>query len=182
MKTVKQIIITLLMAATPLLASAQVIEKAAQRLELAKVETEEGSISTSEIEVFKMNDNGTYWLSVGGLGIGTDLIQLQFDPVYELFIPLGNNLDEALNTMKELQAYYKNPRRSAMEIQGCLAALYPNDNMETVTVTSRRYLTTKLLSFSVNRDNLVRATYISKADFGSLVLSLKLYKKIHPKE
>ena len=93
MKTVKQIIITLLMAATPLLASAQVIEKAAQRLELAKVETEEGSISTSEIEVFKMNDNGTYWLSVGGLGIGTDLIQLQFDPVYELFIPLGNNLD-----------------------------------------------------------------------------------------
>ena len=92
MKTVKQIIITLLMAATPLLASAQVIEKAAQRLELAKVETEEGSISTSEIEVFKMNDNGTYWLSVGGLGIGTDLIQLQFDPVYELFIPLGNNI------------------------------------------------------------------------------------------
>lgn len=182
MKTLKQIIITVLMAVTPLMASAQVLQKASQRLELAKVETENGSFATTEIEVFKMNDDGSYWLSVGGLGVGTDIIQLKFDPVYELFIPLGNTLDEALNTMKELQTYYKNPRRSAMEIQGCLAALYPNDQMETVTVTTRKFLTTKLLSFSVNRDELVRATYISKADFGALVLSLKMYKKIHPKE
>jgi hypothetical protein len=54
--------------------------------------------------------------------------------------------------------------------------------MEPVTVTSRRFVTTKLLSFSVQRDDLVRATYISKMDFGSLVLSLKMYKKLHPKE
>ena len=182
MKTLKKIIITVLMALTPLMASAQVIQKASQRMELAKVETENGSFATTEIEVFKMNDEGTYWLSVGGLGVGTDLIQLKFDPVYELFIPLGNTLDDALATMKDLQAFYKNPRRSAIEIQGCLSALYPNDQMETVTVTARKFLTTRLLSFSVNRDELVRATYISKADFGSLVFSLKMYRKIHPKE
>ena len=178
----KRILISLLVTVIPMMASAQVLEKAAQRLELVTVETEEGSISTSQIEVFRMRDDGTYWLSVGGLGIGAELIQLQFDPVFELFIPLGNTLDDALATMKDLQAFYKKPRLTSMELQGCLAAMTPNENFEPVTITSRRYLATKLLSFSVKRDDLVRATYISKADFGSLVLGLKMYKKTHPKE
>ena len=178
----KRILISLLVALIPMMASAQVLEKAAQRLELVTVETEEGSISTSQIEVFRMRDDGTYWLSVGGLGIGVELVQLQFDPVFELFIPLGNTLDDALATMKDLQAFYKKPRLTSMELQGCLAAMTPNENFEPVTITSRRYLATKLLSFSVKRDDLVRATYISKADFGSLVLGLKMYKKTHPKE
>ena len=57
-----------------------------------------------------------------------------------------------------------------------------DDSFEPVTVTSRRFLTSKILSFSVIRDDLVRATYISRSDFGSLVLSVKMYRKIHPKE
>ena len=84
--------------------------------------------------------------------------------------------------MNELKAFYKKPRLSQMEVQGCLAAITPNESFEPVTVTSRRLLTSKILSFSVLRDDLVRATYINKADFGSLVFSLKAYKKLHPKE
>ena len=182
MKTINKILVTLLMAVMPLMASAQILQRAAQRMELATLETEVGGVPNVELEVFKMQDAGTYWLSVGHLGIGGDLVQLQFDPVYELFIPLGNTLDEAIGKMNELKAFYKKPRLSQMEVQGCLAAITPNDNFEPVTVTSRRLLTSKILSFSVKRDDMVRATYISMADFGGLLFSLKAYKKLHPKE
>ena len=174
MKNTKRLLITLLLALIPMMASAQILEKAAQRSEIATVET--------ELQVFRMDNDGSYWLSVGHLGVGIDIIQIQFDPVYELFIPLGNTLDEALETLSDLQAFYKKPKQSAMEVQGCLAAIVPNDNLEPVTITSRRFLTSKILSFSVIRDDLIRATYISRSDFGSLVLSVKMYRKIHPKE
>ena len=182
MKTIFKSLITLLVAVMPVMASAQILQKASQRIELAVVETEMGGIETAQLEVFKMNDTGTYWLSVGHLGIGSDLVQLEFDPVFELFIPLGNSLEEALAKMKDLQAFYKQPRLSTMEVQGCLSALYPGENLETVTVTARRLLTSNILSFSLQRDDFVRATYISKSDFGSLVFSLKAYKTLHPKE
>ena len=181
----KRFIISLLLAAVPVMVSAQVqqvIDKAAQRLEIVTVETEQGSIASTQLEVFQMKDDGSYWLSVGNLGVGTDLLQIQFDPVFELFIPLGNTLEEALEKLKDLQSLYKKPRLFTTVVDGCLAAMYPNGDMEPVTVTSRRFVATKLLSFSVQRDDLVRATYISKMDFGSLVLSLKMYKKLHPKE
>ena len=182
MKTIFRALIALLLAAMPALASAQILQNASQRLELAVVETEIGEHQTAQLEVFKMNDAGTYWLSVGHLGIGSDLVQLEFDPVFELFIPLGNSLEEALAKMKELQAFYKEPRLATMEVQGCLAALYPGEELETVTITSRRLLASKILSFSLQRDDFVRATYINKSDFGSLVFSLKAYKALHPKE
>ena len=178
----KKIFTILVLAAVCTTASAQVLEKASQRLELTTLETELGGFETASLEVFKMNDTGTYWLSVGHLGIGTDLLQLQFDPVYELFIPLGDSLEEAVEKMNELKAFYKNPRLSEMQIDGCLAALYPGENFEPVTVTSRRLLGSKILSFSVKRDDLVRATYITKSDFGALVFSLKGYKALHPNE
>lgn len=178
----KKIFTILVLAAVCTTASAQVLQKASQRLELATLETEIGGFETAELEVFKMNDTGTYWLSVGHLGIGTDLLQLQFDPVYELFIPLGDSLEEAVEKMNELKAFYKKPRLSEMQIDGCLAALYPGENFEPVTVTSRRLLGSKILSFSVKRDDLVRATYITKSDFGALVFSLKGYKALHPNE
>ena len=178
----KKIFTILVLAAVCTAASAQVLQKASQRLELATLETELGGFETASLEVFKMNDTGTYWLSVGHLGIGTDLLQLQFDPVYELFIPLGDSLEEAVEKMNELKAFYKKPRLSEMQIDGCLAALYPGENFEPVTVTSRRLLGSKILSFSVKRDDLVRATYITKSDFGALVFSLKGYKALHPNE
>ena len=96
MKTIYKILVSLLVAVMPLTASAQILQKAAQRMELATLETEVGGVPNVELMVFKMQDAGTYWLSVGHLGIGGDLVQLRFDPVYELFIPLGNSLDEAI--------------------------------------------------------------------------------------
>ena len=150
-----------------------------QRLELVENENE---VTGLNLEVFQMQDNGKYYLSVGNLGIGTDIVQLKFDPVYELFIPLGETLAEAVETMKTIQGWYKMARKESKSIDGCLSAAYPNDKVEQVAVTRRQLLTERLLEFSVKRDGLVRATYINKADFSSLVTGLKLYKKLHPKE
>ena len=182
MNIIKKTLVIALMALAPVLASAQIFEKAAQRMEIATVETDEDDFITSSYSVFRMQDSGRIWLSVGHLGIGSDLIQLQFDPVYELFIPLGDTLEEAVKTLQELQAFSKEPRLSTKEVQGCLAAITPNDELEPVTLTSRRLLTSKIVSFSVMRDDLVRATYLTKSDLGSLVFSTKAYRKLHPTE
>ena len=183
MKTFKRVLIALLLAVMPVVASAQILEKAAKRMELVSVESEIGEAFTTELSVFQMDDDHSYWLSVGHPGIGSELVQLRFDPVYEMFIPLGDTLDQAIETMKDLLEIYKKPRLYSTEVQGCLSAMYPNgEKLEPVTITSRRVLLTKILSFAVQRDDFVRSTFIDRSDFNSLVTSLKLYKKIHPKE
>lgn len=150
-----------------------------QRLELAEVEINDGEL---ELEVFQMEDNGHYYLSVGHLGIGDDIIQLNFDPVFELFIPLGETLAEAVGKMDQLKEFYGESSGTSMEVDGCLSAAYPNDKWEPVKVTSRRFLFSKMLEFSVERDGFIRATHIDRSDFKALVTSLKLYRKIHPNE
>ena len=109
--------VVMIFGSMSVMASAQVLEKAANRLELCTVETEYGENSLSgEIEVFQMKDTGKYWLSVGHLGIGGDIVQLNFDPVYELFIPLGDTIDEAIETMKDMKAFYSKPRLTKMAV------------------------------------------------------------------
>ena len=69
-----------------------------------------------------------------------------------------------------------------MEIDGCLSLANPSESMEPVTVTSRRFIISRLLEFSVKRDEFIRATHIPRSDFNSLVTTVKLYQKIHPNE
>ena len=163
--------------------------KLPQRLELVSVELEtgdQGSIFSSEenLEVFNMPVDGVnhYFLSVGHLGIGDDIIQMNIDPIFELFIPIGGTVAEAMEFLQELQALYKGPKGSSMEITGCLAASYPNEELEKVTVTYQKVLLSNMLAFSVERKGFIRATHISKSQFNSLVGSLKIYRKLHPKE
>lgn len=150
-----------------------------QRMEITQIE-ENGNFN---LEIFQMDDNGRYYLSLGHLGIGDDIVQIQFDPVFELFIPLGETLDEAIDTMETILDLYSDlPLGESTETRGCLSAAYPNDQFETVTVTRRNSLFSRLLEFSVMRDDFVRATYVSKSNFKSLVTGLKFYKKLHPNE
>lgn len=149
-----------------------------QRLEIAEFEREENG---THIEVFQMQDNGKYYLSVGNLGVGTDFVQIQFDPVFELFIPLGETLSEAIETMEGMKEFYKMSRKETKIIEGCLSALYPNEKFEPVKVTRRQMLTERLLEFSLEYEGIVRATYLNKAEFSTLLSGLKFYKKLHPK-
>lgn len=152
-----------------------------QRLELVELEVNEGEVT---LEVFNMpeNDLNQYFLTVGHLGIGDDIIQFQFDPIFELFLPLGDNLDDAQAALGQLQDLFKQTPGTSLEVSGCLAAAFPNDKREPVKVTYRKVLLSRMLEFSVERDGYIRATHISRSDFNSIVNSLKLYRRIHPGE
>lgn len=176
----KRIIATIAIALTALSASAQ-LSKFPQRNEITTIEENEQVV----LEVFDApNDSGHhYYLTVGNLGVGDDVIQFQVDPLFELFIPLGETLEEALETLENLKALYKSAPGDSMEISGCLCLGIPKeDQMEPVTVTYRKVLLSKMLEFSVKRGDAVRATHIGRTNFNSAVSGVKFYKKLHPKE
>lgn len=186
MLTIKKTLAVLLLAVVPVLTYAQDLKKLSQRLEIAQVTAgDEDSASSETIEVFKMRgDDGVnrYYLSVGHLGFGDEIVQVQIDPLFELFIPLGDTLAEALDKLKELQALYKRPRGSSIEVSGSLAFGVPSEKFEPVKVTYRKLLLSRMLDFSVEREGYIRSAYVRKTDFGSLVNSVKFYRKLHPKE
>lgn len=152
------------------------------RLELAQVDVNDGEI---QIEVFNMLKDGQshYVLSVGNVGIGNEIIQINMDPLTELFIPLGDTLDEAMEVLTMIQGMYKEAPGTSMEIDGCLGVSVPNEvNIEPVTLTYRKILLSRMIEFSVRRNDLVRASYIPRADYNGLMTSMKIYRKLHPKE
>ena len=105
-------------------------------------------------------------------------IPLMFDPVSVLFIPLGHTVTEALATMLKIQALFNEPEGTSIEVPGCLSAVFPNDELETVRITLRKPLLSTLLEFSVQRDEHIRATHIPKSQFNSLVGGIKFYGKL----
>ena len=179
----KRLFTTLFLACVTVFAFAQSSSILRPRIEIAEVLDENDN---TILEVFYMNDESPrqYYLSVGNLGVGTDIVQVGFDPVFELFIPLGGTLDEAISSMEMLKAFYKQPRKSTMEIEGIFSVAYPNDNVLTVTVTSRRFIFSKVLEFSIptESEGIVRATHIYRSKFNGLLTSVKFYRRLHPKE
>ena len=119
---------------------------------------------------------------MGHLGIGNDVIQVQVDPLSELFIPLGGTLAEASETLNQMKDLYKREPGETIEMQGCISVLFPSDKLETVNVTSRKFLLSRMLEFSVGREGFINATHIGKSDFNSLVTTFNFYRKVHPKQ
>ena len=155
-----------------------------QRNALVQIEIDPNSIPSEYLEVFDspVDNVHHYYLSVGHLGFGDDVVQILFDPVFELFIPLGENVTEALETLQTMQALFKEKPDTSIEVQGCLAFGFPTDELETVKVTYRKVLLSKMLEFSIEREGYIRAAHIAKSDFGSAVRGVKTYHKIHPKQ
>ena len=125
-------------------------------------------------------DKFWYYLNVGALGHGDEVLQVVFDPVSKLYIPLGETFTEAFETMEKLQELYGNEKDTVYETEGNLAPLLPTDEMETVKITTRKYLFSRKLEFSLEREDHIRATYLSKSDFNNLMFSLKVHRKLHP--
>lgn len=151
------------------------------RKELVVVEEEN---SNDRLELFSMQkDEGlAYYLSVGYLGMGDDFIQVYVDPFHELFIPLGSTLDEAEVTLQQIKDFYKQSKGTTMEIMGCFNKFIPDDNLEAVTLTRNRILLSNQIRFSIERDGELRATFVERSNFNSLMSSLNFYRKMHPKE
>ena len=181
MKRVIKTLAVLLLAAMPVFGAAQEKKVLRQTLEIAEVEHEDGGPTSV---VFSMPEDGRqhYYLSVGTLGFGDDLIQFNFDPLFELFIPLGDTLEEAQARMDELKALAKRPSGATIVTDGCLAVGYPNDKLEPVTISAHKVLLERKLMFSVSRGTYIRATYIPRTDIAALAGGIKIYRKLHPKE
>jgi hypothetical protein len=75
---------------------------------------------------------------------------------------------------------FKGAPGNSIVVDGNLAAGFPNDKIEPVKVSYRKFLLSRMLEFSVEREGYIRSTHISKMDFGSIVTSMKLHRKIHP--
>ena len=148
--------------------------------EIAEVETDDQVV----LALFSMpqDEGNLYFLNVGTLGIGDEIIQVRFDPLFQLFIPLGETLTEAIGTLEQLQAHFLQPKGSVMEIEACFAPAFPNENREMAKVTSRRFLFTHQLEFSIEREGYLRATTVSRSDFNSLLGSARFYRTFHPNE
>lgn len=146
--------------------------------EIADVETGDGDISLS---VFSMlsGEQRCYYLCVGELGAGDEVLQVLFDPVYKLFIPIGSTLEESIETLEELKARFQSEPDTKIQMEGCFAPILPNDERETVSVTTKKFLFSKKLMFSLEREGYIRATYVSKSDFGSILRSVKWYSRLN---
>ncbi|MBR3563146.1 MAG: hypothetical protein IKN93_04905 [Bacteroidales bacterium] len=155
------------------------------RIEIAELENDV-TVDAIEMEVFYMDDESPrmYYLSLGHIGIGTDIVQVDFDPVFELFVPLGGTIQEAIAKMEEIKTWFKEERLTEHELSGFFSLAYPGGDPVSIKVTSRRLLASKILEFSLptGTDGIVRATHIGKAEFGSLLSSVKIYKRLHPKQ
>lgn len=152
-----------------------------QFLEIAEVEVNDGEITLS---VFDIPEDGQhqYFLSVGTLGFGDEIIQFNIDPVSQLFIPLGGTLDEVQEKLDEFNVVGKASSGTELETVGILAIDPSMGEPEPVYVTSRRFLFQKLISFSIKREGYVRASNIPRGDFGSLITLVQFYRKVHPNE
>ena len=166
---------------TPKKEGKNVVSELSKRMELVVVEEEN---SNERLEIFSMEqDEGVaYYLSVGYLGMGDDFIQVYVDPFHELFIPLGSTLDEAEAVLQQIKDFYKQPKGATMEIMGCFNKFIPDDNLETVTLTRNRLLLSNQIRFSIEREDELRATFVERSSFNSLMSSLKFYRKMHPKK
>ena len=178
MKTVKFLLMTLAVI-LPLGLSAQ--QKNLPLIEeIAEVEDSNGD---NVMDVFAHNKDGKtqFYLNVGNLGIGDDVVQLLFDPVFKLYIPLGETFTEAMESLTEMQKLFKAAPGTVTEYMGNFAPLAPTEKLETVKVTTRKGLFTRNLEFALEREGYIRATSVSKSDFGNLMTNLKLNKKLYTK-
>jgi len=123
-----------------------------------------------------------YFLHVGNMGIGDKIVQVEVDPVYRLYIPLGNNITDAVAKMEELKTLYKEPKGTMREIQGSFKPFFPTEETETVQVYRHQPLLTNQLQFVIERDGYQRVAYLAKSDFNSLLRGLKFHGKLYPSE
>ena len=148
--------------------------------EIVEVEDSNGD---SVLDVFAHNKDGktVIYLNVGNLGIGDNVVQLLFDPVYKLYIPLGETFTEAMESLTEMQRLFKAEPGTVTEYTGNFAPLAPTSELESVKVTTRKGLVSRQLEFALEREGYIRATHVSKSDFSNLMANLKLNKKLYTK-
>lgn len=179
MKRIVTLFAALSLLLIPTLSSAQNEKPRLQaRASIAVFEEE-----VSHFEVFPMEmRDGTrqYYLSLGEAFVGTHKFGVG-TTVLEVFVYLGNTMDEALAYMQSMLPWFDEAKGTQHEVQGRLIAIQPDGELQPLQVTSGKTLG-RWLEFSVEMDGAVLNANIYKRPFKSLISSVKFYRKLHPKE
>lgn len=149
-------------------------------LDIASVE--ENDEVTAQVVNIPSEGQNHYFLNLGNMGFGDSIIQIDLDPVYFLYIPLGDNLTDAIAKLEQIRTLCSMKKGESTEIEGTFSPLFPDENIQPITVTRYKPTLGKKLQFSIQKDGYIRATYLSKMDLSSLISTVKLYKKMHKKE
>ncbi len=129
-------------------------------------------------------DNGEklFYLDLGTLGIGDEVLQINVDPVNRLFVPLGGSVAEAEEALNSLIELCSEPNGTTQELSICFAPLFPNDTRELAQVSARKVLLTRNLAFILERDEYKRVTYVTRANLKSMLSGLKFHHKLYPND
>ena len=149
--------------------------------EIVSIENENTG-ETMEIVNIPIDGVNRYFLHVGNMGIGDKVVQINLDPVYRLYIPLGNNITDAVAYMEDLKTLFKEPKGTMREIQGSFKPFFPTEETDTVQVYKYKFLLSSKLQFVIERDGYDRVAYIAKSEFNALLNGLKLHGKMYPSE
>ena len=144
--------------------------------------TNENTGQSVTIVNIPVDDVNHYWLDAGNMGIGDKVVQVEVEHIYRLYIPLGDNITDALKTMEELKALYKEPKGTMREIQASFKPFLPGEGLETVKVYRHQPLLTNQLQFVIERDGYDRVAYLDKSDFNALLSGLRFHGKLYPSE
>lgn len=150
-------------------------------LDVVTIENENTG-ETVDIVNIPIDGVNRYYLHVGNMGIGNKVVQVNLDPIYRLYIPLGNNITEAIKAMEDLKTLFKEDKGATREIKGSFEPFFPTEDLLTVQVSKFKFLVENKLQFVIECDGFSRVAYMAKSDFNSLLRGLKLYGKIHRSE
>lgn len=181
MNTIQKVLAIVLFVAVPVFSYAQKDSDLFHYREIVVLE-DDGGNSTYEVFAVDREEGSQYYLNLGHVGFGDELVQVQLDPVFTLIIKLGDSLDEAIETMEQLKAQVKATPGTTTQTTGYLGIAVAGDKTEEVTITTWKPLLVRYLQFSLQRDGYIRAVNVSKSDVSSLLFNLKVHRKLHPKE
>jgi hypothetical protein len=112
----RKLIAALAMALAATLVYAQNPSILRPRIEIVSASDED---SGPGLEVFYMGDEDPrmYYLSLGHLAVGSEMVQVYIDPLTELFVPLGATVEEALARLEEIKDLFKMPKGQAEDLE-----------------------------------------------------------------
>ncbi len=147
--------------------------------EIATIEKQDGSLY--HLVNIPSGDENRYYVDFGKMSMGDNIFSITVNPVENLYIFLGNNLTDAIAKLQEIKDLCSMEKGESTEILGSYSLL-PSEDLEEITVTRYQYSLGKKLQFSIQKDDYMVVTYVSRGDISSLLSQLKFHKKLHPKE
>ncbi|MBQ9660660.1 MAG: hypothetical protein IJV37_05270 [Bacteroidales bacterium] len=180
MKPIRLVLATLLLAVFPVFSFAQDSQLFHQR-EIVQLTNDDGD--TNYVILAIDNDGASeYYLMLSGVGFGDAVLRVG-DPLTNLFVKLGDTLEESQQTLNEFLDLLASEPGTYREMDAHFALATTDERpAEKIKVTSMKSIFGKYLEFGTESEGRVRAADIRRSELRSLLRSVKFYARIHPNE